>query len=94
MTKTYKKVRSEVENTFLVAMTCDLCDKQTKRHDWTTGIYEVAETTVQFKEGTNYPDGGCGTLYDVDICPGCFRDKLIPWLRSQGATVRETEWDW
>ena len=93
MSKGYKKVTSEVERDVLVAMSCDLCRKTTTKHDWATGFYEVAETTVESKEGTSYPDGGSGTLYDVDICPDCFRDKLIPWLQSQGAAVRETEWD-
>ena len=93
MSKTYTQVKSEVERSVLVAMTCDLCGKQTRRHDWTEGFYRVAETTIECRVGTSYPEGGSGKLYDVDICPGCFRDKLIPWLQSQGAAVRETEWD-
>ena len=94
MSKGYKKVTSEVERMVLVAMSCDLCRKISHKENWTTDCYQVAETTVEFREGSNYPDGGSGTLYDVDICPDCFRDKLIPWLLAEGAAVRETEWDW
>ena len=94
MSQTYKQVKSEVERAVLVAMTCDLCGKQGPRGRWTEDIFRIAETTVQLKIGSSYPDGGMGDMWDVDICPDCFRDKLIPWLQSQGAAVRETEWDW
>ena len=94
MSKTYKQVKSEVERSVLEVMKCDLCGRKSNGEDWSPGGYRMAEVEVKLKEGTNYPEGGFGTLYDVDICPDCFRDKLIPWLQSQGAAVRETEWDW
>jgi len=94
MSKGYKKVTSEVERMVLVAMSCDLCRKISHKENWTTDYYQVAETTIECRVGTSYPESGDDRFYDVDICPDCFRDKLIPWLQSQGATVRETEWGW
>lgn len=61
-------------------------------------IYEVKESEVRvevrLREGESYPDGGSGTEIEIDICPDCFRDKLIPWLQSQGVRTEVEEWDW
>ena len=81
-----------------VARICDLCGTVTKREDWNAGIYEIDETEIRVevrqKEGSNYPEGGMGTEYDIDLCPNCFKDKLVPWLISQGANIEKKEWDW
>lgn len=77
---------------------CDLCGRESKGSDWDCGRYEVRETEVKVavrrKEGHSYPDGGSGTEYEVDLCPDCFKGRLVPWLRPQGADVRPAEWDW
>lgn len=82
----------------LVHRECDLCGFKTTSDDWDGGVYKVNETeiqvTVKQKEGNNYPDCGFGTEFDIDLCPNCFKDKLVPWLRSEGADIRETDWDW
>ncbi len=31
---------------------------------------------------------------DVDLCPECFKERLLPWLDSQGAKARIEDWDW
>jgi len=46
------------------------------------------------KEGSNYPEGGTGTEYEIDLCPKCFKERLVPWLKSEGAAIEEKEWDW
>jgi len=79
-------------------LTCDLCGVASKNHqDWRTSWSDAAETevrvTVRLNNGSRYPDNGSGTECEVDICPKCFQEKLIPWLKSQGADVREEEWD-
>jgi len=50
--------------------------------------------TVKQKEGESYPDGGSGTEYEIDLCPDCFKNRLVPWLKSEGANIGEMEWDW
>lgn len=83
-----------------VGQTCDLCGAKSSERfgSWCTKPYEVNETevtvTVKQREGYSCPDGGGGTQHEIDLCPDCFKGKLIPWLKSQGANVNEKEWDW
>jgi hypothetical protein len=82
----------------LIKRKCDLCGMESKSSEWDAGLYNVNETeikiTIKQKEGTSYPEGGSGTEYEIDLCPSCFTNRLIPWLRSQGAAIEEREWDW
>ena len=78
--------------------TCDLCGKETKRGNWAESWYEINETEISIavrqKDGSSYPDGGMGTKYEVDMCPECFKNKLIPWLEAQGCSTKREDWYW
>lgn len=88
-----------------VKTVCDLCGAESKRDDWwyfyghrdpeDNGNLQETEVKVviRYTHGTSYPEGGNGKEYSVDICPDCFRKKLIPWLKEQGAEIREEEWE-
>ena len=80
----------------LIAVTCDLCGFKGKPH-WDGGLYEVNTTTLkvvaQHTEGTQYPEGGDGEAINIDLCPKCFRERLVPWLKSEGANIKYEEWD-
>ena len=82
----------------LVETTCDLCGTVAKHGEWNSGYYEIDETeievTVSQKDGSNYPGGGWGEEYKIDMCPKCFKDRLVPWLISQGAKIEPVKWDW
>lgn len=95
--RTYEIKTETVERTTLVKTTCDLCGKEATRGGGESSFYEVNETevevTVRQKDGRSYPDNGSGTKVNFDICPDCFKNKLIPFLESQGAKVERTEWD-
>lgn len=82
----------------LVKRMCDLCGMESKSCDWDAGLYEVNETeikiTMKQKEGSSYPEGGSGTKYEIDLCPECFTQRMIPWLKSEGANIEECEWEW
>ena len=95
--KRYEKRKQISEETVLVERKCDLCGTTAKTEDWGAGSYRVDNTeikvTVRQKEGSSYPEGAWGTKYEIDLCPDCFKDKLVPWLRSQGANIQEEEWD-
>ena len=85
--------------TVLKLRQCDLCGKKSDREDWNaTSIYSVNETEifieVRQKKGQDYPEGGSGTKYEIDLCPDCFKKKLVPWLLSQGAVIKQEDWDW
>ena len=56
--------------------------------DWSKELhYEVKETEIRLKTGSNYPEGGSGEETTIDICPECFTEKLIPWVKSQGGGI-------
>lgn len=77
----------------MVEESCDLCGK-INIGDWGAGGYSVEEIEISHKDGESYPEGGRGTEYEVDMCPDCFKNKLIPWLESQGCKVKRTDWSW
>jgi hypothetical protein len=85
------------ESEIVEYITCDLCgakgDDQERWWDTPDGD-NVNRTLVQWKTGYSYPEGGSGETIKVDMCPHCFKDKLIPWLESQGAKPRKDDWDW
>lgn len=97
--KKYEKRTTTRTDRYLVEVTCDLCGVTSgdssayPGHNW-GGRYELEETCVQYREGTNYPEGGSDTTISCDICPKCFTEKLVPWLEAQGAIMQETEHDW
>ena len=97
MRKYEPKTITRTDN-ILVETTCDLCGVVAKKGGWDSSYYEVAETeievTVRQKDGESYPDNGWGHSYQIDICPKCFKDKLVPWLKSQGAKINQEKWDW
>ena len=98
MSKVYK-IR-QMKDKYVEHLICDLCGKQSEGEDWTTGSFEVNQTDisiftrVEYRNGVQYPEGGHGDDYEVDLCPDCFMNKLIPWLKKQGAEIHEKEWDW
>ena len=94
----YKQSSKLVVSEVLVSTTCDLCGVEAKRGEYCSSVYDVEETevevTVSKKDGYSCPDGGSGTEYVVDICPDCFKNKLIPWLKSQGCKAERLDWNW
>ena len=92
----YKEEQKTV--TRLVSTKCDLCGAVANDGYWESSDHEVDETdikvTVRQCEGTSRPEFGSVTEYNVDMCPKCFKDKLIPWLESQGCTAETREWEW
>lgn len=93
----YEKVKETVERERLVETTCDLCGVKAIKGDWDSSSYSVNEVEVEVKvrqnDGSAYPDSGWGTELKVDICPKCFKETLIPFLREKGAKIEEREWD-
>ena len=98
MIKYNKKIIPAREIDVVAEITCDLCGRVSQRHDWASSSYKINDTDIEVRirqtEGTNYPEGASGTEIKVDMCPVCFKEKLIPWLKSQGAKIEEKEWSW
>ena len=93
--KTIKTVM--VPRDMVMACMCDLCGAIAEHGQWPKEPFSVNETDVRVivrhKEGSQYPDGGWGTEAELDICPKCFNEKLVPWANSQGANIQYEEWD-
>lgn len=89
--KHYKEVhRPAMVDQYCTHSSCDICGANCG----TDENYAIYEVTVKYREGSNYPDSGWGTETEVDLCSKCFTEKLVPWLKSQGANVVAKEWDW
>ena len=93
----YENITETVQRKSLIRTTCDLCGAIAKSGNWDSSSYSVAdvevEVTVHQKEGVAHQDGGWGTELTVDMCPKCFNETLIPFLRSKGAKIEERTWD-
>lgn len=99
--KEYRKETKTETHTrnVLVCRKCDLCGYATKKNGWDEGIYEINDTEISVKiygeTGHSWPEGsGDKVFYDIDLCPLCFKNKLVPWLNSQGANIERQETDW
>ncbi len=94
----YKEVERTRTERDLVKTVCDLCGRAAVRGNWSSSNWAVNEVEVEVhvhqKDGFSYPEGGNGNEYTVDLCPSCFRDELIPWLKSKGAKIEQADWDW
>jgi hypothetical protein len=94
------KKKQMYEKDVVIKVTCDICKREGKDDYWPDIIQRledrwlVNKTKIFYKTGTSFPEGGIGVQYEVDLCPKCFTELLIPWLSSQGAEVRRSDWDY
>jgi hypothetical protein len=72
-------------------MKCELCPSTSRDPDWSPGLFEIAEPRVSLRLGKSYPEGELTKTIYLDICPECFKTKLIPWFRGQGGSTRQTD---
>lgn len=91
----YERQEVKRQEDVLIEIRCDLCGCHGRgANRWRTDdSSEVKYTTVQMEDGYRYPEGGCVEITDFDICTDCFRDKLIPWMKEQGAEPQIREED-
>ncbi len=96
--KIYEKKAKECE--YLLKVICDICSKESNSDSWLEDSFERDDTKLSLKtvinntKGRYSLDGGYGTKIEVDICPDCFRNKLVPWLKTQGVKINKIEWDY
>lgn len=88
-----RKCKEVHKNTYLVITTCDICGDQTEGHNWAKGGFDRQFISVKNSVGTDFYGDRSGTTYNYDICPGCFIDKLEPFLQSLGAKPSEIDWN-
>jgi hypothetical protein len=71
---------------------CDFCGAEVPEEFPGTGEYEFASLRVE--TGSNYRGDGSATADVYDVCPKCFRSKVMPALASIGLKPRTEERDW
>ena len=84
----------QVKCTVFVEKHCDICGAKSNDIDnWDSDKNYSSETEITLSEGTTCPDGNGDfqTTFECDICPECFKQKLIPWLESQGVSPKGTD---
>lgn len=81
------------ERVEIVKILCDLCEKPAPDPDsetdnpWGDGPPEVANTTIEMQTGVSHSDGALVEIVSFDICPQCFRTKLIPFFAEEGGRL-------
>ena len=82
----------------VVAIMCNICGKKGRPEypgvNWARKLYDKDETIVRWRYGTSYPESSQGSEYEIHICPTCFENKLIPWLKEQGVNPVERSWEY
>lgn len=70
----------------LTHITCDICGKASgEGGDWPRDKYgREHEIEIEHKAMSHYGGSGSGERLSIDMCPDCFTDKLLPFLRSLG----------
>ena len=81
----------EVE--IILEIRCDLCNKVAPDPNDYDGpnwckeypYYDKEYVTIEYKHGSRYPEGTNFEIWKYHICPDCFQNKLMPWMKSQNA---------
>jgi hypothetical protein len=80
-----KRVEREIE--VVVEHRCDLCGAELPEERG----YEVRRVEVRAEVGTCYPEGGEHEVTEFDLCSRCFFERLVPWMKEQGAEPQVLE---
>ena len=71
---------------------CDFCGLSTD-NEWKQDRYDDIEVELDLKIGERFPEASFGKIISFDMCPDCFKDKLIPWAKTQGAEPTVKDYD-
>lgn len=76
------------------AIVCDICGAESSKniHEWWGDRFEGVEIEIKYNSASRYPDDVSGDVIEYDLCPDCFRSKLMPWMESQG--TKPSEYDY
>lgn len=93
--KNYIDVERRYTEKRVDGITCDICGETHPYDHWKHDTFEVLETEVSLTTGFQYPEGGSREITSFDICPKCFKEILIPFLKEKfGAEPRKEEKDY
>jgi hypothetical protein len=92
--RTYENRTVETPIRHLAELKCDVCGVIGRNGKWEKHSYSILETEIKMVDGVGSPDGGASTETSFDICPDCFKSKLVPWFESFGARPSVEKVDW
>lgn len=78
------------------ALVCDICGKSTKLEDnWAKDpAQQLRQVRIQLVEGEYTYTGDHSRTTGYDVCPTCWRKKIVPFMRGQGAWPRVIDSQW
>jgi hypothetical protein len=89
--KWYEKKLKEVDE--LVSWTCDICGKEMDGDFDCEGYEDHDYMDIEARFYTSWNgDGGEGVHYYLDVCPDCFLNKILPYLKSINANITRREY--
>ena len=100
------KIHKGIETTYRYnitdKMTCDICaltvegDKWSNNEDVRKEFGNECDVSFNYSEGKSFrEDGGWKKTYSLDICPMCFKHRIIPLLQKEyGVMLQTEEVDW
>ena len=101
--KVYKKIEYMTSSNRLEKIICDLCKAETT-NEWrqnNSDNSDVIEINISISEGYIHKmidgydhDEGEGTKTTIDLCPDCFKSKLLPWVVSHGGVPQKETWEY
>lgn len=87
MTRTYET--REVTTSYLRGIKCDVCGIENTNYKYDDPRIQLeAQVEVHSSNGSSIE-----TVFDVDFCSKCFRDKIIPFLQKIGVDT-DAAGDW
>ena len=92
MTKVIKERKVSYEEDYCDHIICDICKVKSNGSDWGSSVNSDDEITISRVRGYSDRDGGLHTAVSFDLCPSCFMNKLIPWLKENGGEPSEEEY--
>lgn len=83
--KQYREYKSIQK--YISGCLCDKCNNQIN-----IDRYNAFEFNLECKTGNQYPEGGSGDKFELDLCEKCI-DDFKKLLIDNGYRVQESEWD-
>lgn len=88
--KETKMVTKPREETYLVSLTCDKCDREMMYDHEPYNPYN--NEWFKMTTGMSFPEGGSGKSHKLDLCEECAK-KMLELLKENGYKVYEVDWD-
>lgn len=74
--------------------TCDLCGAKIPEHNFNK--YDISVECTEDKNDFSITNATSSVIFlrkrtYVDLCIKCFKEKLVPWLKENGAAIQEED---